>query len=375
MLVVAPIGIMFGLDMVSAGIMNRRAHFDLERKNCMQSTPCTYIYIFLNRFPCYHYFGCEQMAFGMKELLKLSRVPPGKKINLIKDYDPGFKAPGWSREKAQQKLAEGIQMLAEQQDKLYAQNTYGLLIVLQALDAAGKDGTIKHVMSGVNPQGVHVTSFKAPSEEDLDHDYLWRNFIVLPRRGGIGIFNRSYYEEVLVVRVHKELLNRQHLPSTIDRKEIWKQRFEEINNFEKYLVRNGIIVLKFFLYVSKDEQKKRFLERVDLSEKNWKFSASDIRERGHWDEYIDAYEDLFNHTSTEWAPWYIIPADTKYLSSLAVAGIIYHTLSELNLAYPVVSEEAKRELLVAKKELEDEGNGRAAEKASKKMNKKKKKKS
>jgi PPK2 family polyphosphate:nucleotide phosphotransferase len=313
------------------------------------------------------------MAFGMKELLKLSHVPPGKKINLRKDYDPGFKAPGWSKEKATQRLAEGIQMLAEQQDKLYAQNTYGLLIVLQALDAAGKDGTIKHVMSGVNPQGVHVTSFKTPTEEDLDHDYLWRNFTVLPKRGDIGIFNRSYYEEVLVVRVHKELLNRQHLPSTINRKDIWKQRFEEINNFEKYLFSNGIIVLKFFLYVSKDEQKKRFLERVDLSEKNWKFSASDIRERRHWDEYIDAYEDLFNHTSTGWAPWYIIPADTKWLSRLAVAGIIHQKLSELNLAYPAVSDTAKQELLVAKKELEEEGNGREAEKNIKKNRKKREK--
>ena len=312
------------------------------------------------------------MAFGMKQLLKLSRVPVGKKINLKKDYDPGFKAPGWSKEQAYQKLAEGIRMLAEEQDKLYAQNTYGLLIILQALDAAGKDGTIKHVMSGINPQGVTVSSFKAPSEEELHHDYLWRNNIVLPRRGGIGIFNRSYYEEVLVVRVHQELLDRQHLPSTLDRKYIWKQRFEEINNFEKYLVRNGIIVLKFFLNVSKDEQKKRFLERVDLSEKNWKFSASDIRERRYWDTYMDAYEDLFNHTSTEWAPWHIIPADTKWVSRLGVAGIIHHTLSELDLAYPVVSNEAKAELLVAKKELDDEGDGREAEKDKKKKRKSKK---
>jgi PPK2 family polyphosphate:nucleotide phosphotransferase len=313
------------------------------------------------------------MAFDIKDLFKLSQVPPGKKIDLRKDYDPGFTAPGWSKEKATQKLAEGIQMLAEQQDKLYAQNTYGLLIILQALDAAGKDGTIKHVMSGVNPQGVTVTSFKAPSEKDLDHDYLWRNFTTLPKRGDIGIFNRSYYEEVLVVRVHKELLEKQHLPSTIDRKKIWKQRFEEINNFEKYLVYNGIIVLKFFLYVSKDEQKKRFLERLDLSEKNWKFSASDIRERQHWDEYIDAYEDLFNNTSTEWAPWYIIPADTKWLSRLAVAAIIHQTLADLKLSYPVVSDAAKQELLVAKKELEDEDNGRSADKDKKKKNKKRRK--
>ena len=312
------------------------------------------------------------MTFGMKELLKLSRVPPGKKINLRKDYDPGFTAPGWSKEKATQKLAEGIEILAELQNKLYAQNTYGVLIILQALDAAGKDGTIKHVMSGVNPQGVQVTSFKAPSEEDLDHDYLWRNFTALPRRGHIGIFNRSYYEEALVVRVHEELLDLQHLPSTIDRKNIWKQRFKEINNFEKYLADNGIIVLKFFLYVSKDEQKKRFMERLELSDKNWKFSASDIRERKHWDEYIDAYEDLFNHTSTEWAPWYIIPADTKWVTHLAVAAIIHQTLSELKLAYPVVSDEAKEELLVAKKELENEGNGRVAEKDQKVRNKKKK---
>jgi PPK2 family polyphosphate:nucleotide phosphotransferase len=315
------------------------------------------------------------MAFGMKELLKLTRIPPGKKIDLRKDYDPGFTAPGWSKETATQRLAEGIQMLAEQQDKLYAQNTYALLIVLQALDAAGKDGTIKHVMSGVNPQGVQVTSFKAPSEEDLSHDYLWRNFTVLPKRGHIGIFNRSYYEEVLVVRVHKELLDRQHLPSSIDRKEIWRQRFEEINNFERYLVRNGIIVLKFFLYVSKDEQKRRFLKRLDLSERNWKFSASDIRERQHWEEYIDAYEDLFNHTSTGWAPWYIIPADTKWVSRLAVAGIIHQSLAGLKLAYPVVSDEAKKELLVAKKELEDEGNGRGTEKDKKKKNRKKGRKS
>jgi polyphosphate kinase 2 (PPK2 family) len=186
----------------------------------------------------------EKMAFEkkflMKELFKLTRVPPGKKIDLRKDYDPGFKAPGWSKETANEKLAEGIQMLAEQQNKLYAQNTYGLLIVLQALDAAGKDGTIKHVMSGVNPQGVQVTSFKAPSEEDLDHDYLWRNFTVIPKRGDIGIFNRSYYEEALVVRVHKELLDRQHLPSTINRKDIWKQRFEEINNFENILSGIGL---------------------------------------------------------------------------------------------------------------------------------------
>lgn len=314
--------------------------------------------------------GCEQMAFDMKDLFKLSQVPPGKKINLRKDYDPSFKAPGWSKEKAQKRLTEGIQMLAESQDKLYADDSYAVLIVLQALDAAGKDGTIKHVMSGVNPQGVNVTSFKTPSSEELNHDYLWRNIKALPERGHIGIFNRSYYEEVLVTKVHPELLEKQKLPPHINKKGIWKQRYEEINNFEKYLVNNGIIVLKFFLNVSKDEQKKRFLERLDLSEKNWKFSAADVRERQHWDEYIDAYEELFNHTSTDWAPWYIIPADTKWLSRLAVAAIIHQTLADLNLAYPVVSDAAKKELVAAKKQLENEGSVKRAKKNPKKSKKK-----
>jgi PPK2 family polyphosphate:nucleotide phosphotransferase len=313
------------------------------------------------------------MAFTYKELIKVARVPPGKKINLRKDYDPGFSAPGWSKETANKRLEEGIQELAVWQDKLYADDTYAVLIVLQALDAAGKDGTIKHVMSGVNPQGVNVTSFKTPSTEELSHDYLWRNIKALPERGHIGIFNRSYYEEVLVTRVHPELLDKQNLPPNINKKGIWKQRYEEINNFEKYLVNNGIIVLKFFLYVSKEEQKKRFLERLDLSEKNWKFSAADVRERQHWDEYIDAYEDLFSNTSTEWAPWYIIPADHKWGTHLAVAGIIFNTLADLNVAYPTVSDAAKQELLLAKKELEAEGDGSGSEKDRKKKNKKGKK--
>lgn len=310
------------------------------------------------------------MAFDIKDLFKLSQVPPGKKIDLRKDYDPGFKAPGWSKEKAEKRLTEGIQMLAESQDKLYADDSYAVLIVFQALDAAGKDGTIKHVMSGVNPQGVNVTSFKTPSSEELDHDYLWRNIKALPERGRIGIFNRSYYEEVLVTKVHPELLEKQNLPPHVNKKGIWKQRYEEINNFEKYLVNNGIIVLKFFLNISKDEQKKRFLERLDFSEKNWKFSAADVRERQYWEEYIDAYEELFNHTSTDWAPWYIIPADTKWLSRLAVAGIIHKTLTDLNLAYPVVSDAAKKELVAAKKQLENEGTVKKAEKDSKKKKKK-----
>jgi PPK2 family polyphosphate:nucleotide phosphotransferase len=310
------------------------------------------------------------MAFTYKELIKIARVPPGKKIDLRKEYDPNFSAPGWSKETANQKLEEGIRALAEWQDKLYADDTYAVLIILQALDAAGKDGTIKHVMSGVNPQGVNVTSFKVPSSEELSHDYLWRNIKALPERGHIGIFNRSYYEEVLVTRVHPELLDKQHLPPSTKRKGIWKQRFEEINNFEKYLVNNGIIVLKFFLYVSKDEQKRRFLERLDLSEKNWKFSVSDVREREHWDEYIDAYEELFENTSTGWAPWYIIPADHKWGTHLSVAAIIYNTLSDLKVAYPIVSEKTKQELLLAKKKLEEEDNGKEPERNRKKREKK-----
>ncbi|MDD1709950.1 MAG: polyphosphate kinase 2 family protein [Methanoregulaceae archaeon] len=302
------------------------------------------------------------MAFTYEDLIKMVRVPPGKKIDMRKDYDPGFSAPGWTKEEANQKLEEGIRALAEWQDKLYADDSYAMLIVLQALDAAGKDGTIKHVMSGLNPQGVNVTSFKAPSSEELSHDYLWRQFKALPERGHIGIFNRSYYEEVLVTRVHPELLDNQNLPPTINKKGIWKQRYQEINNFEKYLVDNGIIVLKFFLHVSKDEQKKRFLERLTLPEKNWKFSTSDVRERQHWDEYIDAYEDLFNHTSTVWAPWYILPADHKWVTHLAVAAIIYFTLADLKVSYPTVSEEKKEELLLAKKMLEDEGIGKKGEK-------------
>jgi PPK2 family polyphosphate:nucleotide phosphotransferase len=244
--------------------------------------------------------------------------------------------------------------LAEYQNRLYAQNTYALLIILQAMDAAGKDGTIKHVMSGVNPQGTQVYSFKAPSDEELDHDYLWRNFKTLPERGRIGIFNRSYYEEVLVARVHPEILDRQRIPLELKSKGIWKQRFEEINNFEKYLTQNGTVVLKFFLNVSKAEQKKRFLERIDLPEKNWKFSPFDVQERSHWDEYQAAYEDMFNHTSSEHAPWYVVPADHKWFTHLAVAAVIYQTMKDLKLEYPTLSEEHKQGLSQARELLENE---------------------
>jgi PPK2 family polyphosphate:nucleotide phosphotransferase len=298
------------------------------------------------------------MADSLKKMVNTLKVTPGRQIDLRTDYDPGSTGHFVSKQDAQDLLGTGIQKLAEQQDKLYAQNTYALLINLQALDGAGKDSTIKHVMSGVNPQGVQVKSFKVPSEEELDHDYLWRNFVELPNRGNIGIFNRSYYEEVLVVRVHPEFLLRQQLPPRLKGPDIWQRRFEEINNFEKYLTDNGIVVLKFFLNISKEAQKKRFLERVDQPDKNWKFSASDILERRHWDEYMDAYEEMFNHTSTPWAPWYIIPADHKWFTRFAVVSIINATLDKLDLAYPEVSPEQKAALLKAKGEMEQEASAR-----------------
>ena len=281
-------------------------------------------------------------------------VPSGKKISLAKDYDPDYKAQYLKKSDSKSDLQEVIEALVHYQDMLYAQDTHALLIIFQAMDAAGKDSTIKHVMSGINPQGCQVHSFKAPSTEELDHDYLWRCSKVLPERGRIGIFNRSYYEEILVTRVHPEILEQRQIPPNLIDKKIWKQRFEEINNFEKHLVNNGTIILKFFLNVSKEEQKQRFLERIERPEKNWKFSESDAKERRFWDDYMTVYEDMFNHTSTEFAPWHIIPADHKWFTRLAVAGIIYAKLKELNLHYPKVSKEKHQELLAAKVMLENE---------------------
>lgn len=302
------------------------------------------------------------MASNMTaELLEMLKAPPGKKIDLKKDYDPGFTGEWMNKEEAKQTLAEGVQRLAALQDKLYAQDNFAVLMVLQALDAAGKDSTIRHVMSGVNPQGVVVHSFKAPAGEEMDHDYLWRHFVTLPRRGNIGIFNRSYYEEMLVVRVHPEFIAGQKLPSQLKDKNIWRRRFEEVNNFEKYLVNNGIQVVKFYLNVSREAQKERFLERIMLPEKNWKFSLADVKERERFDDYLAAYEDMINHTSTRWAPWYIVPADNQWFSRLAVAEILIHTLESLNLAYPTVGEAQKEALLTAKKALELEGSGKEAE--------------
>jgi PPK2 family polyphosphate:nucleotide phosphotransferase len=292
----------------------------------------------------------------MERAVKTFLVPPGKKIDLRKDYNPSFRLHTLSKKESKQILEDGIKNLAEEQDKLYAQNTYAILIILQAMDAAGKDGTIKHVMSGVNPQGCRVVSFKAPSAEELDHDYLWRCCRALPPRGDIGIFNRSYYEEVLITRVHPEILNRQQLPPEARGEDIWKRRFEEINNFEKYLANNGILPMKFFLNVSKKEQKRRFLDRIERKDKNWKLSVSDAKERGYWNDYMNAYEDCFNHTSTKWAPWYVIPADFKPFTRLAVGYIVYQKLASLNLAYPTLEKDQRkllgeaRNILMSEKE-------------------------
>ncbi len=282
-------------------------------------------------------------------------VPPGRRIR-IEDFDSSFTGRFRKKEDAQAVLDRDIRRLSALQDVLYAQNTYALLVIFQAMDAAGKDGAIKHVMSGVNPQGVQVFSFKAPSEEELDHDYLWRCMKALPERGRIGIFNRSYYEEVLVARVHPDILERQRIPKALRSKNIWKDRFEDINNFERYLTRNGIVVLKFFLNVSKDEQRQRFLDRIDAPEKNWKFSSADVAEREHWDEYMRAYEDVFTHTSTKWAPWRIVPADHKWFTRVAVADIIVSTLEGLKLKYPKVSEEAQKALQEQKRLLEKQAD-------------------
>ena len=280
-------------------------------------------------------------------------VPVGKRIRL-KNYDPGYTGHYQDKDEAVAKLQKDIQRLAKYQNVLYAQNTYALLVVLQAMDTAGKDGVIRHVMSGVNPQGTQVHSFKAPSAEELGHDFLWRNMKALPERGGIGIFNRSYYEEVLIVRVHPQILNAQNLPPEAKGKSVWKDRFEAINSFEKYLVKNGIVVLKFFLHLSKEEQKRRLLARIDTPKKHWKFSVTDAKERAHWDDYMRAYEDAFNHTSTEHAPWYIIPADHKWFTRTVVADVIVERLKALKLRYPAVGKEHRQQMLAAKKLLENE---------------------
>jgi PPK2 family polyphosphate:nucleotide phosphotransferase len=278
------------------------------------------------------------------------RVEHGKKFRL-KDYDPADTAKLHSEERAEELLAKGVARMAELQDKLYAQDRWGVLLIFQAMDAAGKDGVIKHVMSGVNPQGCQVYSFKTPSAEELDHDYLWRTMKCLPERGRIGIFNRSYYEEVLIARVHPEVLANERMPASLVTKSIWEERFEDIRCFERYLSRNGLVIRKFFLNLSRKEQKKRLLDRLDQPEKNWKFSAADLQERKRWDDYMDAYQEMIANTSTPHAPWFVIPADNKWFTRLAVAAAIVDTLDSLNLSYPKVNAQKRKELQGARKTL------------------------
>ncbi len=270
-------------------------------------------------------------------------ITKGEKFRL-KDHRPGDTNGLKDKHQAQGLLEDGTALLSHMQEKLYAQDRWALLLIFQAMDAAGKDGAIKHVMSGVNPQGCDVSSFKSPSNEELDHDYLWRTHKCIPARGKIGIFNRSYYEEVLVVRVHPPFLRAQKLPDDLITKHIWDERYEDINSFERYLTRNGVVIRKFFLNVSKKEQKKRFLERLEDSKKNWKFSMADVQERGFWKDYQEAYEEMIQRTATKHAPWYVIPADNKWFTRLAVASAIIETLNGLKLAFPDVEEAKKKEL-------------------------------
>jgi PPK2 family polyphosphate:nucleotide phosphotransferase len=285
------------------------------------------------------------------KIAKEYRVSSGKHFRM-KDFDPADTGHWKSKEAAEKALEEGIARTEELQDKLYAQDNWSLLLIFQAMDAAGKDGAIKHVMSGVNPQGCQVFSFKAPSEIELQHDFLWRTTRDLPERGHIGIFNRSYYEEVLVVRVHPEILKAQKTPASLVGKKIWEERFEDIRCFERHMARGGTVIRKFFLHLSKKEQKQRFLARLDEPEKNWKFSAADVRERGFWDAYQDAYEDMIRNTATEHAPWYVVPADNKWFSRLVISTVIVDTLESLKLAYPKVDDAKRKELAAAKKGLE-----------------------
>jgi len=285
------------------------------------------------------------------------RVKPGKRVVLARDFDPAFKAGVRKKKDGEALLAQGVELLAEYQQKLAAQDTYGVLMTLQAMDAAGKDGTIRHVMSGVNPQGVSVHSFKVPSTEELDHDYLWRYAKRLPARGEIGIFNRSHYEEVLVVRVHAEVLANQQLPRAARRPGIWKRRYREINDWERYITEQGFRVVKVFLNLSKEEQRRRFLSRIEEPEKNWKFSAADVHERGYWDAYQKALSEMLSNTSTEWAPWYVVPADRKWFARIGVAAVLADTLMRIDPRFPVLDDERRTGLAAAREQLEAEAPG------------------
>ena len=287
-----------------------------------------------------------------RRLAKPFRVTDGSRFRL-RDVDPGetLDLRAADKPRAQAALARGIEVLATLQGRLYAEGRWAVLLIFQAMDAAGKDGAIKHVMSGINPQGCQVFSFKTPTREDLDHDYIWRCWKCLPERGRIGIFNRSYYEETLVVRVHPEFLEKQKLPAELVGKRIWKDRFQDIRSFERYLTRNGVLIRKFFLHVSKKEQKQRFLERIENPEKNWKFSSADAKERGFWDDYMDAYEDMIRHTATKEAPWYVVPADNKWFTRVVVAAAVIDALASLGLKYPQVGKEQLKELAAARRAL------------------------
>lgn len=287
------------------------------------------------------------------------RVEPGTEVRLDRDFDPAYRS-GMRKKDGRALLQTGIDLLAEYQRRLAAQRTRGVLVCLQSLDAGGKDGTIRHVMSGVNPQGVHVSSFTVPSDEELAHDYLWRYAARLPARGEIGLFNRSHYEEVLVVRVHPEALARQQLPPGSTGEHLWKRRYREINDWERYLVDNGISVLKLFLNLSREEQRIRFLKRIDVPERNWKFSAADVRERRRWDDYQTAFSEMLSATSTAHAPWYVVPADRKWFARLCAGAVLAHTLIEIDPAYPTVSKKARRELAGVERELEAEAPAGAA---------------
>lgn len=296
----------------------------------------------------------DERARRIRKLIDPLRVRPGTAVDLARDFDPGYRADYVKKKDGVELLRTGVAMLADYQARLAAQDTYGVLMCLQALDAGGKDGTIRHVMSGVNPQGVHISGFKVPSAEELDHDYLWRYACRLPARGDIGIFNRSYYEEVLVVRVHPENLDRQKLPLSARGKGIWKRRFREINDWERYLVDNGFAVVKIFLNVSKEEQRVRFLKRIDEPARNWKFSPADVRERGRWPDYQKAFSEMLSETSTRWAPWYVVPADHKWFARICVSAVLVHTLIELDPQFPAVSDEVRQGLVEVRRDLEAE---------------------
>jgi len=306
----------------------------------------------------------DERAKLLAEFIEPLRVEPGSKVTLAKDFDPGYKAGFLKKRDGAVVLQAGVEVLAEYQARLAAQDTWGVLVCLQALDAGGKDGTIRHVLSGVNPQGVHVSGFKVPSAEELNHDYLWRYAQRLPGRGEIGIFNRSHYEEVLVVRVHPELLDRQKLPAACKGKGVWERRYAEINDWEHFLADNGFKIIKLFLNLSKEEQRIRFLRRVDAAEKNWKFSAADARERKYWDDYQAAFSGMLSHTSTGWAPWYVIPADHKWFARICVSAVLAHTLMDIDPHYPVVDKARQQDLAETRSLLEVEApKGAAADPA------------